>query len=41
MKDLQEHSSLLKDFDFVWIPLLQILTSSTMRTDLLVAPKVD
>ena len=41
MKGLQEVSSLFKDFDFVWIPMLQILTSATMRADMFVTSKVD
>ena len=36
---VKEVSATFKDFDFVWIPLLQILTSSLMRKEVFLRPK--
>ena len=36
---VKEVSATLKDFDFVWIPLLQIVTSASMRKEMLLHSK--
>jgi hypothetical protein len=41
MDELKEVSATLKDFDFVWIPLLQIMTSASLRKEIIYQPKTD